>query len=85
MPQSGVFAPVGLTQSFTTEQRKALDPFLDELVEHCLAKINAKGDAIKALDNRPRRTYSEAQPDVYMPYVRQGMLEDLIAFLQSYV
>jgi len=85
MPQEAPFAPVGLTESFTNEQREALNPFLDDLVDHCLGAIEGKQSEIKAMDKRPHQTYSEAEPNVFMPYVAQGMLEDLIAFLQSHV
>lgn len=74
-----------LTQSFTPEQRKAINEFLEPLVDAVLDAINTKAPQIMAMDTRPKTVYTAEKPDVFMPYVAQGMLEDIIAMLQVHV
>lgn len=78
-------AKENLTTSFTPLQRDAINAHLEPIVDECLKSINSASVAIKAMDDRPKQVYSEAEPDVFMPYVAQGMLEDLIAMLQAHV
>lgn len=75
----------GLTTSFTPEQRKAVDEFLDPIIQNAIMSIKGKAADITAMDKRPHEIYSEKKPDVFFHYVGQAMLEDLIAYLQSYV
>lgn len=78
-------AKENLTMNFTPEQREAINALLVPIVDNCLKCINSASVAVKAMDQRPKKTHSEAEPDVFMPYVSQGMLEDLIAMLQVHV
>ena len=45
----------------------------------------ANAERIMAMDKRPDQSPTDEQPDVFMRYVAQGMLEDLIAELQELV
>ncbi len=75
----------GRTRSFTHEQVAEINKVLAPLISDCVEQISANVPRIRAMDNRPRQIYTEEQPNVFMPYVAQGMLEDLIAELQALV
>jgi hypothetical protein len=74
-----------LCTSFTEAQRAQVTAFLGPIVNHALTAINERAPHITALDNRPRKTYSPDDPDVFFHYVAQAMLEDLIVMLQCHV
>ncbi len=75
----------GRTRSFTPEQVDGINKILSPLVSHCILQINGHAKRILAMDKRPRQVHTDEQPNVFMPYVAQGMLEDLIAELQALV
>ncbi len=75
----------GKTESFTPEQRLEIDKVLRILTNQIAVTINTEGERILLMDTRPRQTFTPEQPDVFMPYVKQGMLEDLIVDLQERV
>ena len=68
---------------FTPEQQIEIDLVLGRLVADCVEAINAHAGRIKEMDKRPKQTYTKEQPAVFMPYVAQGMLEELIGRLQE--
>jgi len=73
------------TTSFTPEQKAIVDEFIPQLADKISQIINEVAPGLRAMDDRPRQTYSPEQPDVYFPYVAQALLEDLIAELQERV
>lgn len=78
-------AKENLTKSFTPEQRERINEVLEPLTEFLLATIDTAVPAVKAMDKRPKQGWTPEQPEVFMPYVAQGMLEDLIEMLQAHV
>lgn len=76
MPQ-----PYPKTTCWTDAQKAAVNEVLSELRAHIHEVIAAHYARIKEMDKRPKQVWSKEQPDVFFPYVRQGMLEDLIADL----
>lgn len=70
-------------RGFTPEQQTEIDIVLGRLVTNTVEAINAHAGRIKEMDRRPKQTYTEEHPDVFMPYVAQGMLEELIDRLQE--
>ena len=73
------------TTSWTAQQKTKVDNWVLTTADEIAKSINRHAPKIKILDQRPRQIYSEEQPDVFFPYVSQGMLEDLIAELSSRV
>ena len=54
-----------------------------EVADMACIQINRWALLIKALDKRPKVVWSQEQPNVFMPYVAQGMLEELIDILKK--
>lgn len=75
----------GETTSFTPEQKIEVDKAVLEAFNAAATIINRSALRIKKMDKRPKQTYSEAEPDVFFPYVAQATLEDFILFCQSRV
>lgn len=75
----------GKTKCFTTEQQDEVDNVLNILLRQIVVTLNSEASRIMLMDHRPHESCSEEKPDVYFPYVNQGMLEDLIAELQARV
>ena len=73
------------TKSFTPEQRVEVDRVICTLVITVCNTINEAAIKIAAMDKRPRRVWSEAEPEVFFPYVGQAMLEEIIDDLQERV
>ncbi len=73
------------TTSFTPEQQAEVDKVLTGLLKTIEPILNREGLRIRNMDKRPNIDWTEAQPDVFFPYVIQAMLEDLIAELQARV
>lgn len=73
------------TTSFTPKQAEMVEPLVDEMVKHCMTRIQANAPGIKALDARPKEPWTKEKPDVFFHYVAQGMLEELISRLQEQV
>lgn len=70
---------------WTPEQKKIVDAVVGDLAKYCTMRINSRTSTILSLDKRPRETYTPENPDVFFPYVAQGMLEELISELQKRV
>lgn len=75
----------GKTTSFTPQQRIQVDHVLESLVTVVLTTLRSEATTIQALDKRPKQGWTVEQPDVFLPYVFQAMLEDLIVELQARV
>ena len=56
-----------------------------EIADQVCARIMAERDRIEAYDQRPNKTSSPECRNVRMPYVAQGLLEDVIQDLQARV
>ena len=75
----------GRTMGFTPEQIAEINNVLAPIISNAVKQINANSKRIMAMDKRPDQSPTDEQPDVFMRYVAQGMLEDLIAELQELV
>lgn len=73
------------TTSWTPEQKARIDDFVTRTADEACRRIETIAPALEALDKRPKVTWTPEQPDVFMRYVQQGILEDLIAELQERV
>ncbi len=69
------------TTSWHPVQKAEVDEWVQATADRIAKDINARRQRIQEMDDRPRQTFSEEQPDVFLPYVAQGMLEDLISEL----
>lgn len=75
----------GRTTGFTPEQIAEINEVLAPIISNAVKQINSNAKRIMEMDKRPQQTRTDEQPDVFMPYVAKGMLEDLIAELQELV
>ncbi|KKN50725.1 hypothetical protein LCGC14_0629870 [marine sediment metagenome] len=75
----------GKTQSFTREQRREVDEVLSELLGKIRATFKNASERILKMDKRPKMGCTTEEPDVFFPYVKQAMLEDLIVELEARV
>jgi len=75
----------GKTQSFTREQRKEVNEILSDLVTGIQNTFHSASERILKMDKRPKEGWTQENPDVFFPYVKQAMLEDLVVELESRV
>lgn len=74
-----------MTTSWTPAQKALVDKWLLAKADEICTAINAQASHLLSLDNRPKKVWSERQPNVFFAYAAQGLLEDLIATLQERV
>lgn len=73
------------TTSWTADQKRRVDSWVRATADECCKGIKTIAPSLEALDKRLHQSWTKEQPDVYFPYVQQGILEDLIAELQERV
>ena len=73
------------TTSWTPGQQAWVDEWVLEMADALTNQIPEKARRLKAMDKRPKQTWSEEKPNVFFEYVEQALLEDLIAELESRV